>query len=58
MKVEVTTTEIKIPGNTILGTQEKSLYYLLIGEGDNRVQINIGHVNYVNITTLINEKKK
>lgn len=58
MKVEVNTTEVKIPENKILGTKERSLYYLIIGEGDNKVQINVGHTTHVNVTNLITEKKK
>lgn len=40
-----------------IGREEKSLYYLIIGEGDNKVIINIGEKTYEKIGTLVEEEK-
>lgn len=62
MLLEVNTTKVKQEANAVLGTNEKTLYYLLIGSGENKAVINVGEKTYATVSKLvatatINEKK-
>lgn len=56
MKTEVKTTSIKQTGNKELGTNDKTLYYLIIGEGENKVIVNIGEKTFNNVNKLTGGK--
>lgn len=62
MLLQVDTTKVKQDGNAILGTNEKTLYYLLIGTGESKAVINVGEKTYATVSKLLaketlNEKK-
>lgn len=42
MKTEVNATSVTQAANKILGTIDKILYYLIIGEGAEKIVINVG----------------
>lgn len=52
MKLEVLTTSVKQEANAVLGTKEKTLYYLIIGEGETKVLINVGEKTHENVKKL------
>lgn len=58
MLLSVDTTKVKQEGNTILGTTEKTLYYLLIGTGETKAVINVGEKTYVSVSKLLAEASK
>lgn len=58
MLLEVNTTKVKQDGNDILNTKEKTLYYLLIGTGENKAIINVGEKTYVTVSKLVAEASK
>lgn len=51
MKVQTTT--IDQTANEILGTEAKTLYYLILGEGDNKITINVGKKTHETVKALI-----
>lgn len=58
----VDTTKVKQDANSVLGTAEKTLYYLLIGTGETKAVINVGEKTYATVSKLLakeslNEKK-
>lgn len=52
MKLEVATTSTKQGANEVLGTKEKELYYLIIGEGESRLVINVGQKTHDSVKEL------
>lgn len=58
MKIEVTTTSTKQEANDILGTPAKTIYYLIIGEGENKVVIHVGQKTHDSIKTLTTKTTK
>lgn len=55
---KVTVTSVTQAGNKILGTEDKTLYYLIIGEGEEKIVINIGLKSYEAIKKLTEKPKK
>lgn len=41
-----------------LGRPEKKMYFLIIGEGEKQVNINVGEKTYNAVNKIINEKPK
>lgn len=58
MKLEVTTTKVKQEANEVLGTKEKELYYLIIGEGDNKLIINVGQKTHDSVAILTKPREE
>jgi len=58
MLMEVNTTKVKQEANGVLGTAEKTLYYLLIGTGENKTVLNVGEKTYVGVSKQIAEASK
>lgn len=58
MKQEVKVAKATQSAVPELGTPEKTLYYLIIGEGDSKTIINIGQKTYDSISKLSNEETK
>lgn len=52
MKLEVVTTSVTQSANEVLGTKEKNLFYLIIGEGENKVTINVGEKTHNQVKEL------
>lgn len=52
MKLEVTTTSVKQEANAVLNTKEKELYYLIIGEGESKLVINVGQKTHDSVKEL------
>lgn len=52
MKIEVATTSVTQTASEVLGTKEKTLYYLIIGEGDNKAVINVGEKTHNTVKEL------
>lgn len=40
-----------------LGKAEKTLYFLVIGEGDSKITMNVGEKTYNSVQKLLNETK-
>lgn len=57
MKQEVTTAKSTQSAMPELGIEEKTLYYLVIGESPNSVKLNIGKKTY-NAVKSLTEKKE
>ena len=57
-QVTVKVTSVKQEGNEILGTKEKTLWYLVIGEGENKIQINVGEKTFNGVKKLLDENGK
>lgn len=55
--LKVSVTSVTQTGNKILGTEDKTLYYLIIGEGENKVVINVGLKTYESIKKLTTKEK-
>lgn len=58
MKLEIATTSVKQEANTVLGTKEKELYYLIIGEGDNKLVINVGQKTHDSVKELTKPREE
>ena len=57
MKVQVT--EVKVPGNDILGTKETSMYYAIVENNiGKKMKINIGKKTHDEIQMLIETENK
>lgn len=54
MQTEVNVTEVKQDANELLNLPKKTLYYLIIGEPEDRVIISIGDKNYTKLKELLN----
>lgn len=54
----VTTTSVKQEANEILGSKEKSLYYLLIRVGDKVMTINVGQKTHDSVKELTDKVTK
>lgn len=52
MKLEIATTSVTQTANEVLGTPEKTLYYLVIGEGENKMTINVGKKTHDQVKEL------
>lgn len=52
MLTNVTVTKVKQEANAVLNTEEKTLYYLIIGEGQGKAIINVGVKTYTTIAQL------
>lgn len=57
MKLEVTTTKVKQEANDVLGTKEKELCYLIIGEGNEKLVINVGQKTHDSVKKLTETKQ-
>ncbi len=58
MLLEVNTTKVKQESNAILNTAEKTLYYLLIGQGETKTVINVGEKTYATVSNQLAELSK
>lgn len=58
MVLNVETTKVKQEANATLGTNEKTLYYLIIGIGEGKTVINVGEKTYVTVAKQIAEATK
>ena len=64
MQLHVNVTSTTQKGNEVLGTNDKTLYYLILGEGENKTVINVGEKTFNNVKELLtksvvtSEKKK
>lgn len=56
MKQEVNTAKSTQPPIPEIGAKEKTLWYLIIGEGETKVIINVGEKTYEKVNTLIKKK--
>lgn len=57
MKIEVKTAQSTQTAIPELGRAEKKMYYLIIGEGDDKAEINIGQKTYEKVAKLIKAKQ-
>lgn len=57
MKIEVNVTKVTLPANEVLGSKEKVLYYLVIGEGENKTTINVGEKTHDAVSKLTQKQK-
>lgn len=55
-KLEVKTTSVTQSANEMLGTKDKTLYYLIIGEGETKVTINVGEKTHKAVNNLTKGK--
>lgn len=55
-KLEVKTTSVTQSANEMLGTKDKTLYYLIIGEGETNVTINVGEKTHKAVNNLTKGK--
>lgn len=55
-KIEVNTTVTKQEANEMLGFAAKELYYLIIGEGENKLVINVGLKTHEAVKKLVTKK--
>lgn len=55
MNIEVT--KVIVPANEVLGTKEKTLNYLVISEGKEKVTINVGDKTVESVQKLLKMKK-
>lgn len=58
MKLEIQTTSVKQEANNILDTKAKTLWYLIIGEKENQVIINVGEKTFDKVNNAIKGGKK
>lgn len=58
MKIEVNTVKTSQLAIPELNRGEKQLYYLTIGEGDDKIVINVGEKTHLSVLNLISEKPK
>lgn len=58
MKIEVNTTSVKQEANETLGFKEKTLYYLILGEGEGKKVINVGEKTHEAVKELLKQKSK
>lgn len=58
MNAKVTVTSTKQMGNEILGTKEKTLYYLIIEQGEMKAVINVGEKTYNSVKAITEQKPK
>ena len=56
MKIEVNTTSTKQDANEVLGTPEKTIYYLIIGDGEKKVVIHVGQKTFESVRELTTKK--
>lgn len=56
MKVQVTT--IEQTANEVLGKKAETLRYLVLGEGENQITINIGQKSYDKVKKALDEEAK
>lgn len=55
MNIDVT--KVIVPANEVLGTQTKTLNYLVISEGKEKVTINVGEKTVESVEKLLKIKK-
>lgn len=58
MLLNIDVTKVKQEGNEVLGSKEKTLYYLLIGTGETKAVINVGEKTYASVSKLVAEASK
>lgn len=58
MKINVTVAKSTQSAVPELNMKEKTLYYLVIGEGETAVKLNVGEKTYNSIKDLTDEKSK
>lgn len=57
-KLLVTITTTSQLANEVLGTPNKTLHYLILGEGNNKVIINVGEKTNLSVMKLLNETEE
>lgn len=57
-KLEVTAAKSVQTAVPLLDKEEKTIYYVVVGEGPDRIVINVGKKTYDGITKLLNEQEK
>lgn len=57
-QTSVQTSSTTMPANEVLGTAEKTLHFLIIGEDADRVIINVGEKTFTKVNNLNKEKPK
>lgn len=55
MNAQVTVTSVTQSSNEVLGTKEKTLYYLIIENGKEKLIINVGEKTYKNAQKVLTE---
>lgn len=57
MKLEVNVAKTTVQGNEVLGTKDKNLYYLVLGEGENKYALNVGEKTYETVAVMIKPRE-
>lgn len=56
--MQVQTTSVTQSANAVLGTTEKTLYYLIIGEGVDKITLNVGEKTHAGVKALVEKEAK
>lgn len=57
-QITVQVAESTQTGNEVLGTKDKKMYYLVLGEGTEKVTLNVGEKTYTGVKKLLENKNK
>lgn len=58
MKLEVAVTSVTQTASPVLGTEEKTLYYLILGEGEKKAVINVGKKTHDTVAELTKPREE